>query len=208
MFARTTGMRTDHSRVDQGIATFKEQAVPSMRSVPGYAGAALLVDRETGEGLAVTYWETVAHLNAAEQAGQQARRQTSVATGAEITDIDRFEMMLVDRAADPSAPTFSRVNQFYADLDRLEAGIAFVRDNVLPNLSKQRGYQSMLVGVNRTTGRLVATSNWRTAEDRAVSEAAVAGLRTEATRILGADRVEVRAFEVAVVEIKQPTRTR
>ena len=66
---------------------------------------------------------------------------------------------------------------------------------------------SVLLAVNRMTGRIVVTSNWRTAEDRAASEAAVASQRAETARILRADPVEVMHLEVAVVEVKQPTRT-
>jgi len=207
MYTRATAMKSDPARIDLGIMKFKE-VVPTLRQVPGYAGAALLVNRDTGEGFGVTYWETLAHMNAAEQAGMRARQQTSEAAGAEVTDVDRFDMALVDRASDPSTPSFSRLNQLYGDLDRLDQGIAFLRDRVVPNLSKLKGYQSVLLGVNRMTGRIVVTSNWRTAEDRAASESAVAGQRQEAVRILRADEVEVMHLEVAVVEIKQPTRTR
>jgi heme-degrading monooxygenase HmoA len=207
MYARVTAMRVDPSRIDQGITKFNE-VLPTLRPVPGYAGAALLVNRDTGEGFGVTYWDTVAHLNAAEKAGLRARQQSSEATGAEVTDVDRFDMVLIDRASDPSAPSFARVNQLYGDLDRLEDGIAFLRDKVVPSLSKQKGYLSALMGVNRMTGRMLVTSNWRTAEDRAASEASVASQRTEAASVLRADPVEVMHLEVAAVEIKQPTRTR
>ena len=206
MFARVTAIRTDPSRVDLGIANFKDAVVPIMRSAPGYAGAALLLDRETGEAAGVTYWETLAHMNAAEQIGQQARRQTREAAGAEVIDVDRFELILLDRASDPAAPSFSRINDLYGDPDRLEEGIAFVRDKVLPKVSKQKGYRSLLLGVNRMTGRFVVTSNWRTAEDRAASEATVVDQRGEAARILRASQVDVTLFEVAFIEIKQPTR--
>jgi heme-degrading monooxygenase HmoA len=207
MYARATAVRIDPSRIDQGITKFNE-VVPTLRPVPGYAGAALLVNRDTGEGIGVTYWDTLAHMNAAEQAGQRARQQSSEVTSAEVTDVDRFDMVLVERASDPSAPSFSRVNQLYGDLDRLEEGIAFIRDMVTSNLSRQKGFLSLLFGVNRMTGRIVVTSNWRTPEDRAASEAAVASRRAEVARILRADQVEVMLHEVAVIEIKQPTRTR
>lgn len=208
MFVRMTSLKADPAKIDQGIATFKDRVVPTMRSVPGYAGAVLLLNRETGEGAGVTYWETLAHLNAAEQIGQQARRQSSEAMGGEVTDVDRFEMLLIDRASDPIAPSFSRINQLYADPNRVQEGIAFLRDRVLPNLSKQQGYRSLIAGVNRMTGRVMVVSSWTTAEARAASDAAVAGQRAEAARILGAGQVEVLLFEVPFIEIKQPTRAR
>src|SRR5262249_17766221 len=125
MFARVTTVRSDPGKMEQGIANFKEWVAPMARTAPGYAGIALLVDRDTGDGFGVPYWDTVADLNAAGQLGQQVRRQSTEATGAEVIDVDRFEMVLVNRAAEPSAPVFSRVNQLYADPQRIEEAIAF-----------------------------------------------------------------------------------
>src|SRR5215831_18335912 len=136
MFARVTAVRSDPARVEQGIAGFKERVAPMVRAAPGYAGIAMLVDRDSGDGFGVTYWDTLADLNAAEQLGQQVRRQSTEATGAEVIDVDRFEMVLVNRAAEPSAPVFSRVNQLYADPQRIEEAIAFVRDRAIPTVSK------------------------------------------------------------------------
>lgn len=208
MFARVTTVRIDPARVEQAIASFKERVAPMARSAPGYAGIALLVDRDTGEGFGVTYWDSVADLNAAEQLGQEGRRQTTETVGAEVVDVDRFEMVLINRAAEPSAPVFSRVNQLYADPQRIDETIAFLRDRALPTLSALKGYRSLLMGVNRMTGRCVVTSNWATTEDRAASEAAVVDWRRQAATIAGAKDVEVRLLEVPFVEIKQPTRAR
>ncbi len=205
MYARVTAVKIDPAKMDQGIANFKEQVVPMARTAPGYAGAALLVDRDTGEGGGVTYWDTLADLNAAEQVGQQARRQSTEATGAEVLDVDRFEMVLVNRVAGSAAPIFCRANQLYADTERIEEAIAFVRDRVTPNLSKLKGYRSIVMGVNRMTGRCFVTSGWDTADDRAASEPAVVDQRREATTIAGAKDVEVTLFEVAFIEVKQPT---
>jgi hypothetical protein len=77
-----------------------------------------------GDGAGITYWGTLADLNAAEQVGQQARAQSSEATEAEVIDVHRFELVLVNRALDPTAPLFRRVNQLYADPDRIDASIA------------------------------------------------------------------------------------
>jgi heme-degrading monooxygenase HmoA len=208
MFARATTVRSDPARVDQAIASFKERVAPMVRTAPGYAGIAMLVDRDTGDGFGVTYWDTVADLNAAEQLGQEGRRQTRETVGAEVVDVDRFEMVLIHRAAEPSAPVFSRVNQLYADPQRIDETIAFLRDRAAKTLSGLKGYRSLLMGVNRMTGRCVVTSNWETPEDRAGSESAIVDQRRQATTIAGAKDVEVRLLEVPFVEIKQPTRAR
>ncbi|HYW24040.1 MAG TPA: hypothetical protein VE953_07730 [Terriglobales bacterium] len=208
MFARVTAVRSDPARVEQGIAGFKERVAPMVRAAPGYAGIAMLVDRDSGDGFGVTYWDTLADLNAAEQLGQEGRRQTRESIGAEVIDVDRFEMVLVHRAAEPSTPVFSRVNQLYADPQRIDETIAFVRDRVVPAVSALKGYQSLLMGANRMTGRCVVSTAWKTPQDRAASEPAVLDQRRQAAAIAGAKDVEVRLLEVPFAEIKQATRAR
>ena len=203
MYVRVTAVRVDPAKIDLGIANFQDRLVPAARAAPGYAMAALLIDRQTGEGGGATYWQTLADMNAAEQMGQQVRRQSSEATGAEVIDVDRFEVVLVDRAAEPRVPTFSRINQLYADPGRIEEGIAFVRDRAIPTLRKQDGYISLLMGANRMTGRCLVTSNWTSAEARAASEMAVTDQRREAMTVAGATQVDVTLYEAVVMDIVQ-----
>jgi heme-degrading monooxygenase HmoA len=208
MFARATMFRGDPARVEQGIASFKERVAPMLRAAPGFAGISLLVDRDTGDGYGVTYWDTLGDLNAAEQVGQEGRRQSMDTAGAEVVDVDRIEMVLIHRAAEPSPPLFVRANQLFADPQRIDETVAFLRDRALPTLSGMKGFQSLLMGVNRMTGRCVVSSAWATPEDRAASESAVADWRRQAATIAGAKDVQVRLFEVPFVEIKQATRAR
>ena len=79
-----------------------------------------------------------------------------------------------------------------------------MRDTAIPNLSTQKGYRSILMGVNRMTGRCFVTSNWETSDDRAASEPAAVDQRRQTTTIAGAKDVEVTLFEVAFIEVKQP----
>jgi heme-degrading monooxygenase HmoA len=203
MYARLTAVRIDPAKIDLGIANFKEKLVPVARTAPGYASAFLLIDRQTGEGGVVTYWETLADMNAAEQMGQQVRRESSEATRAEVIDVDRFELVLVDRIGEPRVPAFSRVNQLYADPGRIDEGIAFLRDRAIPNLRMQDGYLSLLMGVNRMTGRCLVTSNWASDEARAASEVVVTDQRREAMTIAGAKQVDVTLFEIVYLDINR-----
>ena len=65
MYARVTLVKSDPSKLDAAIANFKAKVVPASRKGSGYAGAFLLINRETGEGAGGTYWESLESLNAA-----------------------------------------------------------------------------------------------------------------------------------------------
>lgn len=72
-----------------------------------------------------------------------------------------------------------------SDLTRVDRGIAFVRDRVVPAVEKLDGGLGVSMLVNRATGHTVTHSMWGTRVAMAASGAALAKLRHEAGAILG-----------------------
>jgi quinol monooxygenase YgiN len=82
--------------------------------------------------------------------------------------------------------------------DRLDAGIANVRDEVLPALEAMDGCLGLAMLVNRETGGSVVTSVWDTQQALAATEDQVGPMRDRAAQVFGG-RPEVREWEVAVL---------
>src|SRR5712692_1543624 len=170
MFLRATRIQASPDKVDAAIDNFKASALKTLRSAPGNQGAVLLVDRESGAALGVTYWESVKALASSEQVGIQARTQAATDTGARIVNVERAELMIMDRAAAPKAGTFVRLVTANGDPEKLDAAIVHIRNHVLPILKAQHGYQATVAAVDRQTGRLSVSTVWETKADEAASE--------------------------------------
>lgn len=72
-----------------------------------------------------------------------------------------------------------------SDPTRVDQGIAFVRDRVVPAVERLEGGLGVSMLVNRATGHTVTTSMWGTRVAMAASGAALAQLRHEAGAVLG-----------------------
>jgi len=202
MFIRGTRVQTPPEKIDQAIENFQKQVIPSVRSAPGYLGATLLVDRKTGSGVGITYWQTAKHLSASEQVGIQTRTQAAKnVLGTQIINVERAEVVIMDRAQPPKSGTFSRVNTISGDPDKVDAATVFVRNQVLPVLKALKGYRATIMAVDRQTGRSVVSTGWDTREDLEASESKVTGLRKAAADAAGAEDVQVEIFEAPVVEL-------
>jgi heme-degrading monooxygenase HmoA len=204
MFLRATRVQTPPDKVEAAIENFKTNTVKSLRAAPGNQGAVLLVNRQTGAGLGITYWESAKALAAAEQAGIQARNQTTKSVaGTQIVNVERAELMIMDRTEAPKAGTFVRMVTVNGDPDKVDAGIVEIRNHVLPLLKAQKGYRATIASVDRQTGRLAASTVWETKADLDASESKLAGPRAEAAKAAGAGPhdVQVEIFETAFVEI-------
>ena len=204
MFLRATRVQTPPDKVEAAIENFKTNTVKSLRSAPGNQGAVLLVNRQTGAGLGITYWESAKALAANEQTGIQARTQTAKSVpGTQIINVERGELMIMDRTEAPKSGTFVRLVTASGDPAKLDAGVVQIRNQVLPLLKTQKGYRATIVSVDRQTGRLAASTVWETKADLDASESKLAGPRAEAAKAAGAGPhdVQVEIFEAAFVEI-------
>ena len=87
----------------------------------------------------------------------------------------------------------------------IDAGVDYLRDEVLPVLNAQRGYRGVTASGDRAAGVLHILSLWETEEDRAASDSALGKAREEALEIVGG-ALEIENFEQVVEAIsKRPT---
>ena len=70
MFASfpTVSIRPD--KTDESTRIWREEIVPITRTLSGWKGAELFTNPQTGEGVAVNFYETEADVNAVESSGQ------------------------------------------------------------------------------------------------------------------------------------------
>jgi heme-degrading monooxygenase HmoA len=204
MLVRGTRLKMPVDRIDAMITHFKERTVSEAKKLAGNCGAVLLVDRGSGMGWGLTYWEDEAALKASEAAGTSLRVQATEASGATVEEVERLELAVQERAAPARAGTFVRMNDIKGDPARIEEAIRFSRDQALPVVRGLKGFRAYIFAVNRQTGRGIVSTVWETLDDLKASESAVAPLRAEAQKSSGASTVKVEIFESAYADIFQP----
>jgi heme-degrading monooxygenase HmoA len=160
--------------------------VQELKSQPGWVATVTLADRETARVVTAGYWESEEALRASEP-GHQARMQRGQAMGSRVRDLERYEIVLLERTAPPQENTFVRLVDLRGTPAKLDETTAFVGEQVLPLLKKQKGFRALLMGVNRETGRSLVGSVWDSAADREASDATLTELRRQGAQIAGAE---------------------
>ncbi|HEY8863685.1 MAG TPA: antibiotic biosynthesis monooxygenase [Candidatus Dormibacteraeota bacterium] len=204
MFLRATRVQTPPDKVNEAIKNFESNILKGLRAAPGNQGASLLVNRQTGEAIGVTYWESAKALANSEQIGTQSRTQSVKSVpGSQIVNVERAELMIMDRVAAPKAGSFIRLTTANGDPDKLDAAVVHLRNQVLPLLRAQKGYRAAIASVDRLSGRFSASTVWDSKADLDASESKIAGPRAEVAKAAGAgaNDVQVEIFETAVVEL-------
>jgi hypothetical protein len=81
---------------------------------------------------------------------------------------------------------------------KIDAGIALVRDEIMPAITVLDGCVGLSLIVDRDSGQCIATSSWTSAETMAGSDAIAGRFREQASRVLGGEPA-VESWEIAVM---------
>lgn len=83
----------DPARADEAIAYFRDEVVPGMRESGGLCSIALLLDRGTGKGMAITAWENEAAADNAQSLGERNRATATERFGIRFTGVETYTVI-------------------------------------------------------------------------------------------------------------------
>jgi quinol monooxygenase YgiN len=197
VYARSTTFHGMPGNVDAGIAFVKNEAAPMLAEIEGCRGLSLLVDRETGQCIATSSWESQEAMASSDDRLRPIRERGRDILGGSI-QIDVWDVAVMHRAHHGEC---CRVSWLQGDLDAM---IESFRGHILPDLEQTPGFCSASLLVNRTAGLGCASTVW---EDRAAMEAsrpAADEMRRTTASAAGGDIVDVHEFELAYAHLHVP----
>jgi hypothetical protein len=201
VFVRVSFFKGTGPQLDAAVELIRDRLEPSLGTRAGFLGNVTLLDRENGQGASATYWQSVADMSAAEDMGVAARTEASERAGVQLTDVDRFEHILLDRVAPPSGSGFVRTTELRGSPDKIDE-LRTALDKSVSVLRSRQGYRAAVMAVNRTTGRVLLSSIWETAANRDAPDPELSGIREEAARVLGSPQPRITHSEVVLSTLK------
>lgn len=100
---------------------------------------------------------------------------------------------------------YTRSTSIQADTSRVDQGITFVREEVMPSITGMDGCIGMSMLVNRETGHCIVTTSWLSEDEMRATEGQVSALRARGAEIMGA-RTDVKEWEIAVMHREHDAR--
>jgi heme-degrading monooxygenase HmoA len=93
---------------------------------------------------------------------------------------------------------YARSTTVQADPQRIDRGIEYIRDEVMPAVQSMPGCMGLSMLCNHETGRCIVTTSWDSEESMSASRDAVRAMREQATDVMGG-QFEVQEWEIAVL---------
>jgi heme-degrading monooxygenase HmoA len=81
--------------IDEGVREARQNVLPKARELEGFRGVIGLADRETGEEITITLWESPTAMRESEEAGARLREQT-LSEGERVASVGRYEVTLIE----------------------------------------------------------------------------------------------------------------
>jgi heme-degrading monooxygenase HmoA len=93
---------------------------------------------------------------------------------------------------------YARSTTIQADPQRIDEGIANVRDEVMPAVQSMPGCMGVSMLCDRGSGRCIVTTSWDSEESMSASRDAVRAMRERAAGVMGG-QFDVQEWEIAVL---------
>ena len=203
MYARSTTIQGDPTRIDTLIAFVRDEVMPMITAIDGNVGLSMLVDRESGRCIATSSWESEEARSASFGALAGSRARAAEILGGDV-QTDDWEIAVMHRDHRVTADSCCRVTWAQFEASDVDRGVDFFRGTVLPFVEDMDGFGSASLMVDRGTGRAVGTVVF---DSRAALEAtrdAAAGMRDKSTQATGTQFREVAEFELAFAHLRVP----
>jgi heme-degrading monooxygenase HmoA len=197
VYARSTTFRGRPDNIDAGIAFVRNEAAPMLDKIEGYRGLSMLVDRETGQCIATSSWETEAAMHASDEQLRPIRDRGRDILGGSM-EMDEWEIAVMHRTHHGEC---CRVSWLQGDLDAMTETL---RVGILPRLEQTPGFCSASLLLNRSAGLGCATTTWETRAAMEASRSAADDMRTWAATDAGGEIVDVHEFDLAYAHLHVP----
>ena len=204
VYARSTTIQAQPSSIDDGIAFVRSEVMPALTAMDGYVGLSLLVDRESGQCIATSAWETEDAMRVSTERAKPLRDQASVHFGGGDATVDQWEIGAMHREHRSGDGACVRATWIKMPRDQVDRSIDFYRTDVLPSLEHLDGFCSASFMVNRATGRGVSSATFDSREAMSRNEENARELRNARTRELGADILDVGEFDLSLAHLRLP----
>ena len=183
MYARVNIIFGTKGKVGAGLSHLEESDRGAVESAAGNRGLTTLVDRDTGVVVAMSYWDDLQR--SCEAVLTEAREGAATAAGGVLVT-EGYEVALAEQPAEVVPGAAVQMTRVKLEPARLEAGLAFIGDELVRHLSAGSGLcgAELLIDREAGTGLLVTTRTDQDATHRA--QAVLDEHRSEAEQRAGA----------------------
>ncbi len=203
MHARSITIMGDPQKIDSGIDLVRDEVQPEIMRMAGCIGLSMIVNRESGQCVVTSAWETEAAMRASDAALRSVRAHAGEVLGG-VPRAEEWEVGVMHR--DHQAPLGSccRVTWLQLEHGDVDGALATYRTQILPRTELLDGFCSASMMVDRMTGRACGTVAFESQAQLVASREGASSIREAGARAARVDVTDVEEFELAIAHLRLP----
>ena len=203
MFARSSTFSGDPAGVDDGITYVKDEVMPIIGQIDGCIGLSMMVDRETGECIATTSWESADAMRASSDRLTAVRGRLGGMLQSPAS-VQEWQIAAMHRDHATTEGAWCRVTWLRTDHADVDRGIDIYRTALLPRIEKLPGFCSASLMVDRARSRACSTASFDSFDALDDSREEAWAIRDAGVRDAGVDVIDAAEFELVVAHLRVP----
>jgi heme-degrading monooxygenase HmoA len=96
MHVRMTMMEGSSERLAEGLREIREDVLPQLQQQDGFKGFVVFDNRQSGELIGFSLWESEQAMQASEEVGDRTRREAAETLSDTIAGVERYEVALFE----------------------------------------------------------------------------------------------------------------
>lgn len=96
---------------------------------------------------------------------------------------------------------YARMSTLEGSPDQIDQGLRHVREQVLPLIQQQEGFEGFIVLADRQSGKVIGVSLWESEQAMQASEQVGDRTRSESAEATGGTVAGVERYEVGLIEM-------
>jgi heme-degrading monooxygenase HmoA len=202
MYARWNLLIGDPAKIDEVTRYVEENVRPELEAQPGCRGMALLTDRDQGQAVIASYWDSAEALTTSEHAVQTSRKEAAELARGAIT-VEKYEVPIFVRTSRPERGAGVRITTLHIEPGQLDSALRAFQDTAVPAMRNMSGMCSAQTLVNRDTGQYMVVAAFESQEALVASRAEVARVRAETLGKTHAKVIAAQEFTLQFTSVRE-----
>lgn len=203
MFARSSTFSGDPTALDGGISYVDGEVMPLLNELSGCVGLSMMVDRESGECIATTAWQTADAMRESDDRLATVRERLGGILDS-TPRVEEWEIAAMHRGHATPQGACCRVTWFRTDHANVDRGIELYRTAIMPRLEQVDGFCSASLMVNRETKRACSTVSYDTWRELEAGRDEAWAIRDSGARDAGVDIVDAGEYDLVIAHLRVP----
>jgi heme-degrading monooxygenase HmoA len=204
MYARSTSIRSNPDKLDDGVAYVTNDVLATLGQSDGCIGLSMLTNRDDGRCIVTTSWRDELSMRATAEEARTLRHHLEHTLGSEHSDVHEWEIAILHRDRPAGDGAGAQVTWARIPTNHVDDLLAAYRENLMPKLRALPGFCSLSMMVDRRAGQTVSVTSFENRDAAGLVRRSARSLREQFAQAMGARIIDVAEMDLDLAHLHVP----